>query len=50
MPYRSHRDTPWRRFWHRHGQKVAVGLIVLLVLGVVGMLMWFMTDLRFRSR
>jgi len=50
MSYRSHRDTAWRRFWHHHGQKVAVGLIVLMVLAVVALLMWFMTDMRFRSR
>jgi hypothetical protein len=50
MSYRSHRDSSWRRFWHYHGQKVAVALLVLLVLTVVGLLMWFMTDMRFRSR
>jgi hypothetical protein len=50
VPYRSHHDTHWRRFWHHHGPKVALGLIVLLLLAVVALLMWFMTDMRFRSR
>jgi len=50
MPYRSHRDSAWRRFWQYHGQKVAVCLMVLMVMAVVALLMWFMTDLRFRSR
>jgi hypothetical protein len=50
MSYRSHRESAWRRFWHHHGQTVAVSLLVLLVLAVVGLLMWFMTDMRFRSR
>jgi hypothetical protein len=50
VAYRSHRDTPWRRFWRYQGQKVAVCLVVLLVMIVVGLLVWFMTDMRFRSR
>ena len=50
MPYRSHRNSWWRRFWQYHGLKVAICLMVLVALAVVGLLMWFMTDLRFRSR
>lgn len=32
----------------RHGQTIGVGLIVLVVLALVGLLIWFMSDVRFR--
>jgi hypothetical protein len=40
----------WRRIMHRHGLKIAVCLIVLVVLLVMGLLIWFMSDVRFRAR
>jgi hypothetical protein len=36
--------------WHRHGLKVAVCLIVLVVMACMGLLVWFMSDVRFRGR
>jgi hypothetical protein len=36
--------------WRRHGLKVAVCLIVVGTMVIMGLLIWFMSDSRFRSR
>ena len=50
MTWWSHPRHAWRRMWHRHGLKVAVCLIVLAVMITMGLLIWFMSDIRFRGR
>jgi hypothetical protein len=36
--------------WRRHGQFIAICLIVAVVMTVMGLLTWFMSDIRFRAR
>ena len=50
MGHRSHMRHAWRSMWHRHGLRVAVCLMVLAVLVIMGLLVWFMSDIRFRAR
>lgn len=35
----------WHQLWHRHGLKIAVSLIVLVVMAVMGLLICFMSDI-----
>ena len=40
----------WKKMWRRHGQTIGICLIVAAVLAVMGLLIWFMSDIRFRGR
>ena len=40
----------WRQMWHRHGLKVAICVMTLAVMIVMGLVIWFMSDIRFRAR
>ena len=50
MPYRTHHAGPVKRFFRKHGQTLGLCVIVLLVVVAVALLVWFMSDMRFRSR
>ena len=50
MGRRSHRHHAWQQLWHRHGLVIAVCLIVLVVMVIMGLLIWLMSDIRFRAR
>jgi hypothetical protein len=39
----------WSSLWHRHGLKVAVCLMVIAVMVVMALLIWIMSDIRFRG-
>jgi hypothetical protein len=40
----------WQQIWHRHGLKVAVCLMVLAAMAVMGVLIWYMSDIPSRTR
>jgi len=50
MARQSHMRHAWRALLRRHGQTIGVCVIVLLVLALMGLLIWYMSDVRFRAR
>ena len=46
----SHMRHAWRKLWRRHGQTIGICLMVLLVLVVMSLVIWFMSDVRSHER
>lgn len=40
----------WHRFNQKHGRQMLLVLLLIVVMGVVGFLMYMLTSLKFRAR
>lgn len=49
MGSRSRLRHVYRRVIRRHGLKIALSLIILAVMAGMGLMIWLMSDIRFRA-
>jgi uncharacterized protein involved in cysteine biosynthesis len=44
MNSQPHHRSKWRKFKHEHGLKIFIGLLLVVVVALVVLLMWFLSN------